>query len=67
MILKTAYITVIGFRIICSPDLTPLGVSVFGYLKNEVYKRQMNILNELIEEITNCCCNIKEQMLQNTE
>jgi hypothetical protein len=50
-----------------SPDLTPLDFSVFGYLKNEVYsyKRQMNNLNQLMEEITNCCRNINEQMLQN--
>jgi hypothetical protein len=35
-----------------SPDLTPLDFSVFGYLKNEVYsyKRQMNNLNQLMEE-----------------
>jgi hypothetical protein len=45
-----------------SPDLTPLDFSV---LKNEVYKRQMNNLNQLMEEITNCCRNINEQMLQN--
>jgi hypothetical protein len=42
-----------------------LDFSVFGYLKNEVYKRQMNNLNQLMEEITNCCRNINEQMLQN--
>jgi hypothetical protein len=48
-----------------SPDLTPLEFSVFGYLKNEMYKRQMNNLNQLMEEITNCCRNINEQMLQN--
>jgi hypothetical protein len=48
-----------------SPDLTPLDFSVFGYLKDEAYKRQMNNLNWLIEEIANCCRYINEQMLQN--
>jgi hypothetical protein len=36
---------------------------VAEYLKNEVHKRQINNLNELIEEITNCCRKINEQML----
>jgi hypothetical protein len=44
--------------------MTPLDFSVFGYLKNEVYERQINNLNNL-EEINNCCRNINEQMLQN--
>jgi hypothetical protein len=39
--------------------------SAFGYLKNKLYKRQMNNLNELIEESTNCCRKINEQMSQN--
>jgi Asp-tRNA(Asn)/Glu-tRNA(Gln) amidotransferase C subunit len=38
---------------------------VFGYLKNEVDKRQIDNLSELMEEITNCCRNMNEQMLRN--
>jgi hypothetical protein len=60
MILKAAQIIVTGFRIICLSDLTPLDLSVSGYLKNEVYKRQMNNLNEIYN-----CCRDNEQMLQN--
>jgi hypothetical protein len=35
-------------------DKRDLNFSVLGYLKNEVYKRQINYLSELIEEVTNC-------------
>jgi hypothetical protein len=38
---------------------------VSGYLKNEVHKRQINNLNELIKEISNCCRHINDQVLQN--
>jgi hypothetical protein len=75
MTLKAAHIIVTGFRIICSPDLTPLDFSVFSVIRAlgpskfgklpPVYKRQMDNLNELIDEVTNCSHNINEQMLQN--
>jgi hypothetical protein len=48
-----------------SPDLTPLDFCIFGHLKNEVFKRRMHTLEELMEEIRNCCNTIDQQMLQN--
>jgi hypothetical protein len=48
-----------------SPDLTPLDFSIFGYLKNSVFRRPLHNLNELREEIIQCCRTINQEMLQN--
>jgi hypothetical protein len=48
-----------------SPDLTPLDFSIFGYLKNSVFRRPLHNLNELREEIIKCCRTINQEMLQN--
>ena len=48
-----------------SPDLTPLDFSIFGHLEHSVFKRRMENLDELMEEITNYCNNIDQEMLQN--
>jgi hypothetical protein len=55
-----------GNRIISNRlNLTPLDFCIFGHLKDEVFKRRMHTLEELTEEITNCCNTIDQQMLQN--
>lgn len=48
-----------------SPDLTPLDFSIFGWLKDNVYKQRLQDLEELMNAITNCCANVSEMMLQN--
>jgi hypothetical protein len=49
-----------------SPDLTPFDFSIFGYLKNSVFRKPLHNLNELQEQITQCCRTINEEILQNT-
>ncbi|KAJ3659556.1 hypothetical protein Zmor_011240 [Zophobas morio] len=48
-----------------SPDLTPLDFSIFGYLKDKVFQRQMNNLAELQHEIERWVQSIDGRMLQN--
>ncbi|KAJ3662408.1 hypothetical protein Zmor_006758 [Zophobas morio] len=48
-----------------SPDLTPLDFSIFGYLKDKVFQRQMNNLAELQHEIEQWVQSIDGRMLQN--
>jgi hypothetical protein len=48
-----------------SPDLTPLDFCLFGYLKDEVFKRDNNNLEELQASIIHCCQNIGPEMLRN--
>jgi hypothetical protein len=45
-----------------SPDLTPLDFCIFRHLKNEVFKKRMHTLEELMEEIRNCCNTIDQQI-----
>jgi hypothetical protein len=47
------------------PDLTPLDFSIFRWLKNNVYKQRLQKVEELMHEITHCCEDINEVMLQN--
>ena len=44
---------------------TSLDFSIFGYLKDSVFKRRMENFCELMEEITNYCNNIDQETLQN--
>jgi hypothetical protein len=48
-----------------SPDLTPFGSSIFERLKDIVYKQRLQNVKELMHEITHCCEDISEVMLQN--
>ncbi|RZC35148.1 DDE 3 domain containing protein, partial [Asbolus verrucosus] len=48
-----------------SPDLTPLDFSVFGYIKDQVFKQEFHNLEQLQDEITRCCLTIDREMLQN--
>lgn len=48
-----------------SPDLTPLDFSIFAYLKDEVFKRRYDNIEDLQSSITMCCQNIGPQMLKN--
>lgn len=48
-----------------SPDLTPLDFSIFGMLKNEVYKTRINNLNDLMNTIAIKCNEITPNVLQN--
>lgn len=48
-----------------SPDLTPLDFSIFGWLKDNVYKQRLQNREELMNEITHCSENLGEVMLQN--
>jgi hypothetical protein len=51
---------------VCSfPDLTPLAFSIFGWLKDNVYKQRLQNVEELMHEITHCCEDITEVVLQN--
>jgi hypothetical protein len=51
---------------VCSfPDLTPLDFSIFGWLKDNVYKHRLQNVEELMHEITHCCEDITEVVLQN--
>jgi hypothetical protein len=48
-----------------SPDLTPLDFSIFGWLKDNVYKQQLYTREELMAEITHHCQNIDARTLEN--
>jgi hypothetical protein len=48
-----------------SPDLTPLDFSIFGWLKDNVYKQQLHPQEELMAEITHHCQNIDARTLEN--
>jgi hypothetical protein len=48
-----------------SPDLTSLHFSIFGWLKDNVYKQQLHTREELMEEITHHCQNIDARTLEN--
>jgi hypothetical protein len=48
-----------------SPDLTPLDFSIFGWLKDNVYKQQLHTQEELMAEITHHCQNIDARTLEN--
>jgi hypothetical protein len=48
-----------------SPDLTPFGFSIFERLKDIVYKQRLQNVEQLMHEITHCCEDISEVMLQN--
>jgi hypothetical protein len=51
---------------VCSfPDLTPLDFSIFGWLKDNVYKQRLQNVEEFMHEITHCCEDITEVVLQN--
>ena len=48
-----------------SPDLTPLDFSVFGWMKDSIYKNRVHTLEELMDKITRFCNeNLNEEVLQ---
>lgn len=47
-----------------SPDLNALDFSIFGYIKDQVYKERINNLEELMERITLICDEITPDTLQ---
>ncbi|KAJ3649791.1 hypothetical protein Zmor_021512 [Zophobas morio] len=48
-----------------SPDLTPLDFSVFGWMKDSIYKNRIHTLEELMDKITRFCNeNLNEEVLQ---
>ena len=49
-----------------SPDLTPLDFFFWGFVKDSVYKREINDLDELKEEILNAVSKVNENMLNGT-
>lgn len=48
-----------------SPDLTPMDFFLWGYLKNEVYRRPISNVQELRDRITAACRAIPPAMLAN--
>jgi hypothetical protein len=48
-----------------SPDLTPFDFSIFGWLKDNLYKQQLHTREELMAEITHHCQNIDARTLEN--
>ncbi|KAJ3661413.1 hypothetical protein Zmor_005808 [Zophobas morio] len=48
-----------------SPDLTPLDYSIFGWMKDNIYKHRLHTLEELMDAIIHCCQNIDVVMLEN--
>ena len=46
-----------------SPDLTPLDFYLWGFVKQKVYSKNHNSLDELRESITSVICSIKPDVL----
>ncbi|KAJ4450075.1 hypothetical protein ANN_01482 [Periplaneta americana] len=45
---------------VISPDLTPLDYYVWSWLKSEVYKHKVEIMEELLARILHACARVKE-------
>ena len=43
------------------PDLTPLDICLWGWMKSEVYKEKVNIRDELVARIMNSAALLKQE------